>query len=517
MHADRNEHENNVNTQINVAKNKCKSDWKRAEKSKPEEISSIIIQPSKETRNVSQDEYSYLIRTEIKRELTFSISSVLHKLVWKTYIETIDTTVKAVRCENLIPHTLRNRLLSQIKHLQKNVKDYRFGTAMRRGTGRIHDLIDPSLNINWFNNDLNLKQRTEAKQIHMFYAQLGCQELSLDTINLPPKHCIDNSKISIVFDSPDTDGNEGSDDNDDSDDTDDSINDENVHVLQEEVNDKQPNKPFACWIPAIYNLKDYKFVSWINNLSHIKYGDSLYKTIAGIFKYMIPMFETIINYKLGSYKIDHELQLIVKMQDYLLNNGENYFGEFHKEGIEQENIIALGIYYFDVDTRITGGNLDIISKYQPSPGKDYGATLMRNKVENIKSGTCVVLSNIDNTYHKVSQMSNECANKDDDDDCTTLSRKILSFFLINPKCKIKSSRDILVNWDDIALCVVNVWFRKGNENNQLQTNWLPNELIQMIIDCVIGLGKNRYTLRDERMKLRTPLIQDSRMIVNYWI
>ena len=76
-----------------------------------------------------------------------------------------------------------------------------------------------------------------------------------------------------------------------------------------------------------------------------------------------------------------------------------------------------------------------------------------------------------------------------------LSRKILSFFLINPSKWIKSSRDVLVNWDDITICVINVWFRNQLKFENNQINWLPNELIQMIIDCVIGLGKNRYTLK----------------------
>ena len=70
----------------------------------------------------------------------------------------------------------------------------------------------------------------------------------------------------------------------------------------------------------------------------------------------------------------------------------------------------------------------------------------------------------------------------------------------------------MVNWDDITIYVLNSWFRSQNKsdnekNNERISKWMPNELVQIIINYVIGLGRNRYTLRDNRMKVHTHIIK----------
>ena len=405
----------------------------------------------------------------------------LKKLEW---VWGKSTQPVAICAENLIPNPIRNQLLTEIKQLQNNVKDYRIGALIGRGTGKIHDLIDPSLNLNWFQNDLKLKDQVEAEMAADITVEKDTRELE--------RHVFGNYGLELRQNRGSWLTISGDYDNDSC------LCDDQAQTYGREI-------PIACWVPAVFDLNDYKFVSPINNLSFLKYGDNLYKTIAMVFKHMIPMFEEIINYKLKDcndmFNKD-EIQVIVKMQDYLLNENEHYVGNLHKEGISEEQIVALGIYYFDINPNIIGGNLDIIKKYAYSHNEER---IMGNSVQHIKTGTCVVLSNV-KTYHKVSKMENKTLNSG------ILSRKILSFFLINPKGGIKSSRDILVNWDDITIYVLNSWFRSQNKsdnekNNERISKWMPNELVQIIINYVIGLGRNRYTLRDNRMKVHTHIIK----------
>ena len=396
---------------------------------------------------------------EYESETKYSFLSVTNSLVWSPTRNSPHYV--GIRAENIIPQQIHDRLLTEIIPLQRNVKDYRCG-------GKIHDLIDPSLNMNWFHNDLIFKAKIEA------HIEANARDNSLQEMS------------SLDVDTPSITNNDDDYDN---------------MVFIGRVNDTFINKPTGYMTPTIYDLNEYKFVSPINNLSDRKYGNTLYKTIAKVFKHMIPMFEYVLEDTFGNVSNDNnidQLRLIVSMQDYILSNGQSYIGRLHKQGIERENIVAIGMYFFHVDTNIQGGNINIVKTFQFSSTNKI--MTLRNKVSNIKTGTCIVISNIDHTYHKIGLTKN---NIEPDGVNTILSRKILSFFLMYPthKFAIKSTQDILVNWDDITLCVVNMWFRNEyhckDVNNQ--TKWLPYELIQMIIDCVIGLGQNRYNLRDERI------------------
>ena len=110
-------------------------------------------------------------------------------------------------------------------------------------------------------------------------------------------------------------------------------------------------------IPAEYNPKRGIFTSNINQVSRYEYGHTIYPLIGKIFKCMLPLFEWVVG------RIDRcllhtrpTLQIIVKMQDYQLQDGDKYEGTFHSEGLNKENIIAVGIYYFDIDSSINGGD-----------------------------------------------------------------------------------------------------------------------------------------------------------------
>ena len=186
-------------------------------------------------------EMRYLVSSQLglKRDLIWRKSLGVANVTW--YDEKVPVVVRA---EKLIPQPIRGALLNQIKDLQKNVKDYRLGSVLGRGTGKIHDLIDPSLNVNWFNNDLRKKAQIEANSGTYDY----------DGITNYSHTLRDYLEADYI-------------------------------IFQEQSKDLK--KPIACWIPAMYDLNDYKFVSPINNLSWTKYGNNLYKTISTVFKYMI--------------------------------------------------------------------------------------------------------------------------------------------------------------------------------------------------------------------------------------
>eukprot|EP01083_Nonionella_stella_P216564 778277_1 len=190
---------------------------------------------------------------------------------------------------DIIDDILRLQLIKQIKPLQSSVHNYRLGSLLGRGDGKIHDLIDPSLTAG-----------------------------------------------------------------------------------------------YKYLIPAEYNIKQSKFTSSINNLSYFKYGKALYETIGNILKPMICLFEWV-TYSFNQYDT---LQIIVKMQDYQLKDGDKYEGNFHEEGLNQEHIIAVGIYYFDIDDTIKGGNLEIQTDVVSSCG---GSKSLRSwSPKQIRQGDCIV-------------------------------------------------------------------------------------------------------------------------------
>jgi len=119
--------------------------------------------------------------------------------------------------------------------------------------------------------------------------------------------------------------------------------------------------------------------------------------LSDIFSYMLPLFEGVLNTPLN----ENDLQVITKCQTYQLTPGDDYIGEFHREGLpNQEHIIAVGLYYFHFDSCLQGGDLEL----KAVVNRGCGGT----DVDEIKcptqEGTAVVFKN-DLVYHRLAQLS----------------------------------------------------------------------------------------------------------------
>ena len=371
--------------------------------------------------------------------------------------------VLAVRHHDLINADDRNELCKHVVSLENTVKQFRDASTLNRGEkARIHDLVDPCLHCNWYHNDLVFKEKIEAKEK-----------------NSAPSDTNDNSFSSLGSGGFGTNGN--------------SFSSGGFGGFTFGSSSSWGSgsfgmfgKPVAQWIPTEFDIGKNKFTSEINNLSFIKYGNNLYPVIANIFQQMIPMFECVTKEKLSDI---NNIQLIVKLQNYEIEENGNYEGEFHREGLPEESIIAVGIYYYDIDNSIEGGDLSL--ETDPNNTRkclNYGIYLQRKEfnyftINNIQTGNCIVFSNIDGIYHKLNKLHGYG------------KRKILAFFLVDPnKMNVKkSSHSIIVNWDDVTLRILNKWEKEDLQ--QLQSS-IPDSLRDLIVSFVIGDEKKFDSMRD---------------------
>lgn len=128
-------------------------------------------------------------------------------------------------------------------------------------------------------------------------------------------------------------------------------------------------------------------------------------------------------------------------------------GPWHVEGIEEERIVATGIYYYDMDN-ITESKL--MFRQDVVPHDDRSGFLKQvfgledsmpcNQVlESLTAvkGRCIVFPNI--YQHKVAPFRLADATKPG-------FRKIIAFFLVDPDVKVISTHNVLPqqpDWDDI--------------------------------------------------------------------
>ncbi|KAL5039996.1 hypothetical protein RTP6_7824 [Batrachochytrium dendrobatidis] len=257
------------------------------------------------------------------------------------------------------------------------------------------------------------------------------------------------------------------------------------------------------WLPSEFRVEQDGSVtinSYINNLNPIWHRD-MYKCIAKIFKCFVPMFESLFRtmdpmfkyidihngtngYELPSQS-DHDdmesdtqvirpvyvptlpehfqskyesakpvslrgrnLQVIVKLTNIQLTPSKPKYdkGNWHIEGPINESIVATGLYYYDVEN-ITTPKLDyreavycfdyqgasdmywkdVCDIDQESPRNQYIGSL------ELPNGRCVVYPN--RYQHK--EQSFELADPTQPGHC-----KILTFFVVNPACRIVSTAHV---------------------------------------------------------------------------
>jgi predicted DNA-binding WGR domain protein len=148
------------------------------------------------------------------------------------------------------------------------------------------------------------------------------------------------------------------------------------------------------WLPTPFAVnRDGKvnITSYINNLDEKYTG--LYANLAALFACALPLFESVLGYveettfwqenlkdmedeselpeednpsqkKIKPLSLKgKELQVIPKIVEYHLEEGETHEGVWHVEGMSHENIIATCVYVLDRDEAIDGGRLSFKRAY----------------------------------------------------------------------------------------------------------------------------------------------------------
>eukprot|EP01112_Ceratiomyxa_fruticulosa_P008142 TRINITY_DN2106_c0_g2_i6.p1 TRINITY_DN2106_c0_g2~~TRINITY_DN2106_c0_g2_i6.p1 ORF type:complete len:598 (-),score=89.97 TRINITY_DN2106_c0_g2_i6:53-1654(-) len=185
------------------------------------------------------------------------------------------------------------------------------------------------------------------------------------------------------------------------------------------------------WIPSEFSIDATGKVSQItpiHNLPRTQENLPLYNLIGMAFNEMVPMFEKIGVVTSG---IPTNLQVIVKAQSYNLPPFSSYAGRWHIEGAT-ENIVAVGVYYIQIEDELQGGKL----KFRPDHGPgDFYIEMARPYVESLDvevetpSGSCVVFSNI--LPHRCRKIRNNTDHE--------LRRTFLTFFVVDPSNPLQYS------------------------------------------------------------------------------
>ena len=243
-----------------------------------------------------------------------------------------EKTLLASRLSDKIPSKLKKSFITHLLPLESTKnddRDYRFASALNRGTGKIHDIVDPNLN------------------------------------------CLENSWIAAEFE----------------------ITNSKVSINGE-----------------------------INNIPKAKFPE-LYQDIAMIFEGMLPFMNEVRNLE----KL-WKLNVVVKIQSYQLKENQTYEGEFHQEGFSNEGIFMVGIYYFEISSKLKGGNLEL--KYVEEKVKQFL----------VNENDFVVFLNQE-CEHRISKLETIYPQKDQ-----VYERKIISFFIADPKnSTIPNSKKIELN------------------------------------------------------------------------
>ena len=264
-----------------------------------------------------------------------------------------------------------------------------------------------------------------------------------------------------------------------------------------------PNKNLfenKLWIPTIFDCttpKNFNHVqdiikSPIVGLDYVKYK-SLYIDIAKIFKICIqPMFENVLNYKLGSKE-----KIFVKSMKYVLQKPLDFYdGNIHREGMG-ENIVGIAIYYPQVDGKndgMDGGKLKL-----SIPDVCNSFLKCGNKEIEIKQGSCIVFSN--QGYHQLPVMNHIGIKQ------KAVSRTILTFFIVNQynseMVKASDNNGLYVNLQFYWKYYINFWLRQ-NGFNHIENNyeWMKGVVFMFLFENNFKdyVYYKRYKMRIEKSK-----------------
>eukprot|EP01084_Bolivina_argentea_P292123 502155_1 len=210
------------------------------------------------------------------------------------------------------------------------------------------------------------------------------------------------------------------------------------------------NENYHKWIPSVFQFNYKNDSIKMGEIANLDLYSPLNKLIGNIFKKMIPLFENVLNLNLDLIP----LKCIVKARSYILSGNDIFTGNMHKDGIF-EDIIATGCYYYDINQNIEGGSLQLNNQIKDVNYYDFPGHGVSRETIKIKEGRCIVFNNY-LCYHK--EMDLFLKNKNEN---KTYSKKVLSFFLLNPNNEEENHIDsnmIVTNWKMKMIQITTKWW-----------------------------------------------------------
>jgi hypothetical protein len=234
------------------------------------------------------------------------------------------------------------------------------------------------------------------------------------------------------------------------------------------------------WLPTPFAIDKggkVSVASYINNLDREKYG-AVYDDLAALFAHALPLLESVLGYVAqteflregldkdeGDFPNEkgparkkaikprslrsRELQVIPKIVEYRLGEGEDHEGVWHVEGMSHEHIVATCLFVLDRDDGLQGGELRFkraytleeagkvfwnISQSRPGPVEDMveEGTIPVGSVATPK-GRLLVFPN--SHIHKLTPLTLA-------EGTTEGRRRVIVFWVVDPDVAITSTREV---------------------------------------------------------------------------
>ena len=165
-----------------------------------------------------------------------------------------------------------------------------------------------------------------------------------------------------------------------------------------------------------------------------------------------------------------------------------YSGRWHTEG-RTENIVAVGVYYLDIDDQLDGGAL----KFRPKEGpQNFYGFETDHRILSVNTGGAVVFSN--SMPHRFQQIRNLTC-----DDGRR--RTFLNFFIVDPDDRIHlKSNNVVCSPKDVIIETLRVW----NEGR------LPDVVLEQILKLlrISSAWENVDEAKEFRSHVRRAMLEE---------
>jgi hypothetical protein len=237
----------------------------------------------------------------------------------------------------------------------------------------------------------------------------------------------------------------------------------------------------------------------------------------GVQQFRYPIFDPSYSpFPKTMFKLPENIQVIVKIASIQLTPDKPCYngGSWHLEGTDSECIIATGIFYFQSEN-ITESKLSFRSLAESPQSYEqnddfgveelYGIQDGQPLIRNLGSLTChqdrlVTFKNFN--QHRVEKFELEDKTKNG-------VRKILAFFLVDPKEKVLSTKQVPFPYKDLLVEFLQVLFRRV----------IPVEILEIIAEYAGAIGiqearENRAKLMDARRVAFVDMENDEMLAFN---